>query len=44
MADWSDKTGIQQGTINKRLRLGWSIEDVLCKPIKVHRPYRKSIA
>ena len=44
IADWSDKTGIHQGTINKRLRLGWPIEDVLCKPIREHRPYRKSIS
>ena len=33
IAEWSDITGINPGTIRTRLKLGWPIEDVLTKKV-----------
>lgn len=32
MTQWSEKTGIAEGTIRKRLKLGWSVDSALTIP------------
>lgn len=34
IAEWSEITGIKQGTIWKRIQLGWSAEDILTKNVR----------
>lgn len=34
ISEWSEMTGLHKDTINKRLRAGWSVEDVLTKPLR----------
>lgn len=34
VTQWSEELGINRETIYNRLRSGWSIEDVLSKPVK----------
>lgn len=41
IAEWSEVIGIRQGTIKRRLELGWPIEKALTKPIKKHKKYIK---
>lgn len=36
MSEWSRHTGIGQRTIQKRLNLGWSIEQTLTTPVRKH--------
>lgn len=44
LAEWSETTGIHAGTINTRLRDGWSIERALTTPTRVVRPYLRGKA
>lgn len=42
VAEWADVYGINQSRINRRLMLGWSIEDAITKPIdksKINKRY-----
>ena len=36
-SEWEVETGINQHTIARRIRLGWSVEDALCTPLKKRR-------
>jgi len=38
---WAQQTGIKSKTIYERLRLGWSVEDALTKPVKPTHPIRR---
>lgn len=33
MEDWADEAGLTSGTLSKRLKLGWSMEKALTKPV-----------
>lgn len=35
-AQWAVKTGITEAAIKQRIKAGWSIEDVLTRPVEVH--------
>lgn len=37
VAEWSEITGLKYGTINSRLRYGWSVEDTLTRRKKIWR-------
>ena len=44
VAQWSRRTGISQGAIQARLRLGWSEERALTEPVEARRPMTQSDA
>lgn len=33
LAEWSERTGLKEGTIRYRLRKNWSVEDALTRPL-----------
>lgn len=37
ITDWAAETGIKMPTLWARLRLGWSVEDALTKPVRGRR-------
>lgn len=41
IAEWSRITGIKQATLHKRHKDGWSIQDILTKPVRIW-PRRKA--
>lgn len=44
IAEWSDIVGIKQTTIKERLKLGWSVEQALCTPVRKRtKGYRPSV-
>jgi hypothetical protein len=34
---WAEETGINRDTIDKRLKLGWTVEDVFTTPVRNRR-------
>lgn len=41
---WAEITGIDSGCIRSRLRYGWTVEQALSTPSRVHKPYNRSTA
>jgi hypothetical protein len=39
LIEWAERTGIEAGTIARRLRTGWSVSDALTTPARPHREY-----
>ena len=39
LSEWGDVTGINNLTILRRIRHGWSVEDALTTPVRRHKPY-----
>ena len=39
LSEWGSVTGIGSGTILRRIRQGWSVEDALTTPVRRHKPY-----
>ncbi len=37
LIDWSEETGINKNTLLYRLKYGWTPEEVVTRPIQVHR-------
>ena len=38
-SQWAEELNLNRRTIDARLKLGWSVEDTLTKPVKAHKPY-----
>ena len=37
LREWSEETGLPEGTIRSRLKYGWTLEDALSRDVQVHR-------
>jgi hypothetical protein len=43
VTDWARELNLNPETIRSRLRMGWSDEDALKRPLEIHKPSAKSM-